>query len=216
VTKKTSVSYINVPRPAGARSPALHEHIGCVVVHANVHVHVRVLACGLTYTHTLKYMRARARCRAVCALLSRHVDAASIDVWHRRFPLPRSDVVPGGVSVYVGVRRAPERKSIGGLLNLPNAPRDSISTNPASRPSISSARFCRLRGVHTGISRGINIETDSLTTAPSVSCLSSLCSSAILNLEEPRAVPVPTISNDRNSRWLDAPLRRPTKLASAL
>lgn len=38
---------------------------------------------------------------------------------------------------YVGVRRAPERKSTGCLLNPRNASRDSISTNLASRPGIS-------------------------------------------------------------------------------
>jgi len=63
--KKTSVSYINVPRLAGARSPVLHEHIGCVVVHANVHVRVRVLAYGLTYTHSEEYARARAAALSV-------------------------------------------------------------------------------------------------------------------------------------------------------
>lgn len=66
-------------------------------------------------------------------LLSKRVDSW-LDLWYRALSYRYTAALP-----YVGVRRAPERKSPGSLLNPRNASRDPISTNPDGRPGISIA-----------------------------------------------------------------------------
>jgi len=126
------VSYINVPRPAGARSPALHRMCR------------RARACVRFNTHPEDVC---ARAAALSARSSRGtLMLASME--EPPYPIPWSQAALTFTWVFVRYRN--ESPSTCDLLNLRNAPRDSISTNPASRPSISSARSW-------GISRGTNI-----------------------------------------------------------